>query len=1416
LELAETCSGGYTYIGKDAWRATFSISEGINYIDMSLCAKPDIASKIILDVAIRTSTPSINCGDYNYQSWNGCPSGYSRDAVGYRSVAGGFSGYCQTINICAKGDAHLHLAGNIDINGYNGPADSVYPCPSGYSTYYTYLNGDWTLRLCKRSFDWCDPTNVTLLGRIYPSGAACTYAGIKTGLPSNCTLGNFTGAEPTTARPVCCSGGFFDSTTGQDGKCYITTPAAANKYSNSCALAVRGSVLESAEDIFLEDESNACCGNDGTINPSFENGLNWNLGLGHSISTDKKISGSNSLKATSAVHANSTSNAMTFISGEKYTLSGYIFRDETSSGDALLQINNSGVVLCEAKSSVKGRWERVNCTFTTSSSLTLPVRILTGGAAPVWFDDIYVLGPGLDIGTLSVSDNGENICTYDNGWKWTSASLAGNAYKINPVDGLYDTVSNGQAWFSCDINNVGAPPPDFTQSIFQTLWDAQDGCSVYSQECQNIFDLAGDSSSSPGPSGVLDLDEELPADLFLADIQIEETTIAPVISTDSTSGTAKISVLPSQGNGNQNFQILVRGKEGFNSGDTISENKIRLGDKPTNHSAITIDGSGKFPLTGLSLSQLDPGNYSINITTDQGSSYLFDNSFEVIEGPVHEAPDVPNSVRFMCFDKAGYGELQECAGYSYASALNSNLKKVRRVAETSAILENFGGTSQNNVRRILVQITNPAAYTFSAGKFIVNEPFKITEWSSYDYFEFDSYLSVSDTYLRFYNKTVTKTDMGNINIANEYYQQFRILDYSIDGGELNSWHRIRIPMSQIIEVPTSMGFFIDGLSAKNEIFDAYGTFTPFTFLGNQISIILGFDNIHLTRDSELGQKRFCSSWGEWIEDLDLDFLACENTVSTKWTSSNTLESDSGNYGPCCGDDQARAGNLNESYVGDIAGCWQGKFAANNTPVRENTLLFSDEVFLTCLNASLSSDLKPTSEITSDVSNDNVACNQRGAWYCSLDSRWKSAFIYSQDEPISSIKNETVTSNGNDITTSSTPLACCPSNYCFNGTSCERFYDNPKKLPIYRNMLGQVGYRCSEEGQWANVTIKSDFNRNDTGYCNEESSCYAEGRCYKTGEWNVFNGIDRMCSNGNWTTRAKYLAAELLNYAENKPEYSLFCDEPQTSLGEGVDSIDYSLTAQGLLGSAANPYLGISAAGTLTGTCKDKNGNNIRCVNSFCVFSADEQVIVATSLNRNISAEYPFYQVFEFTENDLETSAQLPNLANLSVLTGDSPIKIFESSRSGVLFYSPGKQTIFYSADTGIIDFNPTFGDQLLYFLTNPIQVTFNAIRNLFAPISEFNEVVNKTADFDRIYFAKKGAKEIVGIQETRFTNVTGQLTTILAVSYKNFASNLSIAAEEANLNYNSIADTQFIFGESSSRTAFNNIWPDLTAKIRIK
>jgi hypothetical protein len=182
----------------------------------------------------------------------------------------------------------------------------------------------------------------------------------------------------------------------------------------------------------------------------------------------------------------------------------------------------------------------------------------------------------------------------------------------------------------------------------------------------------------------------------------------------------------------------------------------------------------------------------------------------------------------------------------------------------------------------------------------------------------------------------------SVGDKNGYVYPFkaRIVDYVVNGAELQKWMHVIIPTNKIFAVP----FTPDVLVLATNVNRTYNLKTIVHLPGtptDEYSNVIGVDKIFL---SPVGtENRICSgTWPpKWLTDLDdssgqLGYesgkAACESTPGYGWTGKN-----------CCGDDTGNdtryVGTVNnvlgpvthkEFFADTAAGCWAGRKMVENS------------------------------------------------------------------------------------------------------------------------------------------------------------------------------------------------------------------------------------------------------------------------------------------------------------------------------------------------------------------------------------------------------------------------------------------------------------------------------------------------------
>lgn len=865
----------------------------------------------------------------------------------------------------------------------------------------------------------------------------------------------------------------------------------------------------------------------------------------------------------------------------------------------------------------------------------LQVRAVVDGSNPgdVYFDDIQVNGQGLDdLGYIT--EDQKYLCNYDvssNTWSWKDATKPDTAFNILRINNLYDAIPNGEKWFKCNASLGSLSAPVFPGLTLPS--------APFPPAGDFDIDLAGSSSvgaaaASPGQATL----EFVPAaTIFSGFAEVIPVPVAAVcgdgilqageecddsnlINDDGCSSDCENEVSPACNDG-----ILQAGEECDSSTTkTCSDYGFSSGATSCSATLCTID-------------------------TSQCTNPSIAAGYE---------PLYVNPARFLCHEQENYNSILECCGPDYHFCKNTlagppivpNTALARISGGPTGLIKDYYSSAnfiENTVLRLGVpkdSLLNYHEYDItSAGA--ENEDIAISDWTDYDYLEFDVYFAGSD---------LLEFEIKDINDKIVLFGDVKD-SLTADLG-FRKWQHVKIHLSferDKLNIKTII-FRINRTRTSNDIAGRYGTDYKITYDGRDYMAIIGIDRIFLSSIRE-GVTKYCGTdltdyypegasrlspspvkkVGRWITDLDKDRDACNNVASFKWTSSlNSYDSGSTH---CCGDDQNQSIPY-ESYADTLAGCWKGEFIGEGERANDNKIVFSEGKFYVC-----SSDTFGLGLNSSEVASEWKICTNKGQWYCDSDKTWKDASFYDPAAKLNLVnsKKSIFAAIADDPDYAAPPTlveGCCPLAFCWNGTGCENsadYIDNPQKVPFFKNRededdYGESGYRCNSEGVWKYVSLKKDYNLKETGYCTDNSQCYAEtedspdGKCYLHGEWDIFDGTDRMCWNGNWTTRTKYVAAALLNYTDTADitDYSLYCNAFESALGTPL-----------------TPDMGylVKEADTVAGTAAKSFSNYIdvcaeftdsRCVNNFCVLKFDDKTIIGTSLNKPLNkTTVPLYRIY---------------------------------------------------------------------------------------------------------------------------------------------------------------------------------------------
>jgi hypothetical protein len=213
--------------------------------------------------------------------------------------------------------------------------------------------------------------------------------------------------------------------------------------------------------------------------------------------------------------------------------------------------------------------------------------------------------------------------------------------------------------------------------------------------------------------------------------------------------------------------------------------------------------------------------------------------------------------------------------------------------------------------------------------------------------------------------------------------------------------------------------------------------------------------------------------------------------------------------------------------------------------------------------------------------------------------------------------------------------CCPWDYCWTGGLSEDdprcihddFYEKNASMPPIGWDLADFGasaidpatmldapsgYRCIN-GTWQYARAKISPLYDAAGFCPLESQCFLGGGsgkveevCVENGTFHGYRGKDGVksslpieyfyCYEGNWTTRTKDIALQLLSFTKDTDTYTLFCDKYANTLNS-----DFNL-------SYYRDYIGDNVLSIVSSDT----------VEEFCILDLNGKIYAGVSMNVSIN------------------------------------------------------------------------------------------------------------------------------------------------------------------------------------------------------
>jgi hypothetical protein len=211
--------------------------------------------------------------------------------------------------------------------------------------------------------------------------------------------------------------------------------------------------------------------------------------------------------------------------------------------------------------------------------------------------------------------------------------------------------------------------------------------------------------------------------------------------------------------------------------------------------------------------------------------------------------------------------------------------------------------------------------------------------------------------------------------------------------------------------------------------------------------------------------------------------------------------------------------------------------------------------------------------------------------------------------------------------------------------------------------------------------------------------------------------DFVCENGNWSTRTRQVALQLLELGRSAEEFTLFCDTYDRALNQ------YHYLLQN---TPVESYLDRSCF--ILGT-------SVPCVNTLCVLKTTDGVVLGASLN------VPLNDTSKSFLKALDKSTTLCNSVSKTAA-------VFAKCRENEpLWFNPAINSIIWLQSGTLPAADPGTSSLLTQPLATLSQHVMKFLHQKNNAAMNF-EYFPRTRLFNRFYLAQKGAKSVFGFLET--------------------------------------------------------------------
>jgi len=259
---------------------------------------------------------------------------------------------------------------------------------------------------------------------------------------------------------------------------------------------------------------------------------------------------------------------------------------------------------------------------------------------------------------------------------------------------------------------------------------------------------------------------------------------------------------------------------------------------------------------------------------------------------------------------------------------------------------------------------------------------------------------------------------------------------------------------------------------------------------------------------------------------------------------------------------------------------------------------------------------------------------------------------------------------------------------------------------------------AQQADWVGpLQVSTTWDYKATDFCSRNTQCLVKtGKCIDSATWD----LDHYCDSGQWTSRTKDIALQLLELAlgNNPSNFSLYCNNYDAVLNKYDYSTDYG-----------------SVTTFLRSFCTQPSGKTKNCVNNVCAVKYGSNVAFGMSLNADISGDKSILKAL--------------NLSNTICDNAKNNNGVYNSCGSNV-WYNHDKESIIHAKANSLPAPSTT---TKAFFISSYDKIQTYAYANVHNPnVRHLNYTSFKLRPmFDTLYLSKHNFNYVYSYKQTNIT-----------------------------------------------------------------